>query len=124
MQKSSTKVKSGTIVVDKATVTAANLYPIRVTIINTGDVSFRPKFDVYAIDDSETTICEGSPLFSGFEPIKPGEKVTEEIQIFGCIFREDGDYTIKVDMLDEDYNKLSSSQKVVTVNYWGQFSFN
>lgn len=118
------KVKGGTIIIDKATVTLGNLYPIRITIVNAGDVSFKPQYDIYAIDSSGTTVCEGSALFSGLEILKPGEKRTEEIQILGCIFNKDGDYTIEVDMLDEDFNKIASAEKMITVNFWGQFEIN
>jgi hypothetical protein len=39
----------------------------------------------------------------------------------GCMFEKDGTYTLKVDLLDADYNKLDSGSKDFSVNYWGQF---
>jgi hypothetical protein len=114
------KIKSGTLLVDRVTVTAANLDKIRVTIENTGDVAFAPKFDVFAIGTTGETVCEGSPFF-GSGSVAAGKQVTKEIQILACIFNQDGDYTVKVDMLDSDFNKLDSGEKTVTVSYWGSF---
>ncbi len=114
------KIKSATLTIDRVTETAANLGNIRITIKNTGDVTIYPKFDVYVFDSGENEICSDSPLF-GIGSIAVGKQKTDEIQIISCIFNEDGDYTVKVDLLDEDFNKLDTAEKTLTVNYWGQF---
>ena len=66
-------------------------------------------------------MCEDSPLFD-IGSLEPGEKKTDEIQILACIFNEDGDYNVNVDLLDENFNKLGSASKVLTVEYWDQFN--
>ncbi len=114
------KVKSATITVDRVVESVANLGDIRITVTNTGDVSIRPNFDVIVSDSDGNAVCEDSPLF-GIGSIASGEKKTDEISLLMCMFDEDGDYTVKVDMLDEDYNKLDSGEKSLIVNYWGQF---
>lgn len=115
------KVKSATLTIDRVQVQVANLYPTRVTVTNTGDVTINPKFDLYVYDSGGNEVCSGSPMFDQFSNIAPGKKKTDEISIMGCMFEEDGTYTLKVDLLDSDYNKLDSKTKEFTVNYWGKF---
>lgn len=111
------KVKSATITIDRVTSSLANLGDIRITITNTGDVSITPKFDVTVTDTSGTAVCEDSP-WGSFGSVGAGEKKTDEISILGCMFDEDGDYAVKVDLLDKDFNKLDSGEKSLTVDYW------
>ena len=115
------RTKSATLTIDRVTETAANLDKIRVTITNAGDVSFTPKFDVKVTNENGKVKCEGSPWF-GIGSLGPGEKKTDEIQILDCTFNEDGDYKVNVELLDEDFNKLASASKVLTVAYWDQFN--
>jgi len=115
------ELKSAELTIDKIQIQVANLYPTRVTITNTGDISISPKFDIYVYDKNNNEICSGSPLFGEIDTIFSGEKETEEISILGCMFEEDGTYILKIDLLDEDYNKLDTSTKEFTVNYWGKF---
>ena len=117
------KIKSATISINKVQIQLANLYPARVTITNTGDVSISPKFDLYVYGSENNEICSGSPLFDEIDFIKVGESKTGEISILGCMFKEDGDYTLKVDLLDSDYNKLDSADKDFVVDYWSAFEF-
>jgi hypothetical protein len=116
------KVKSATLTLDRVVETAANLDKIRLTIVNTGDVSIRPKFDVVVTDSRDNVVCEGSPMF-GVGSISSKETKTDEIQLLICIFEKDGDYEVKVDLLDEDFTKLDTASKTLKVNYWGKFSF-
>ena len=115
------KVKSATLSIDRVQIQLANLYPTRVTVTNTGDVSISPKFDLYVYDSNNNEVCSGSPLFDEIRTLSSGEKQTGEISIMGCMFEKDGTYTLKVDLLDADYNKLDSSTKDFSVNYWGKF---
>ena len=115
------KVKSATLSIDKVQIQVANLYPTRVTVTNTGDVSISPKFDIYVYDGNGNEVCSGSPLFDEIGSISAGQKQTGEISITGCTFKKDGTYQLKVDLLDTDYNKLDSATKDFSVNYWGQF---
>lgn len=114
-------VTSGTLDIERLTVTAANLQPIRLTIKNTGEASFIPKFDITVTDNSGEAVCEGSPLF-GVGSITAGNQITTEITLLVCILKKDGDYMVEVMMLDENYKRLDSDQKSFTVNYWGQFN--
>ncbi|GEM_PF-5563389 len=116
------KIKSATLTLDRVTEVATNLDKIRLTISNTGDVSIRPKFDVTVKDSSGKVVCEGSPLW-GISSISKGETKTDEIQVF-CTLGKDGDYTVTVDLLDEDFTKLSSASKTLTVSFWGKFGVN
>jgi hypothetical protein len=115
------KVKSATLSIDRVQIQVANLYPTRVTVANTGDVSISPKFDLYVYDTNDNEVCSGSPMFDEIRTLSSGEKQTGEISIMGCMFQKDGTYTLKVDLLDENYNKLDSATKDFSVNYWGQF---
>lgn len=115
------KVKSATLSIDRVQIQLANLYPTRVTVTNTGDVSISPKFDLYVYDSNNNEVCSGSPLFDEIRTLSSGEKQTGEISIMGCMFEKDGTYTLKVDLLDADYNKLDSATKDFSVNYWGKF---
>lgn len=116
------KTKSATLRINRVIETVANLGDIRITVDNTGDVSINPEFDVTVTDESGDVVCEDSPLFS-IGKIKAGEKKTDEITILGCMFTEDGDYGVEVDLLDGDYNKLDSASKRLTVDYWDRFDF-
>ena len=115
------KVKSATLSIDRVQIQLANLYPTRVTVTNNGDVSISPKFDLYVYDSKNNEVCSGSPLFDEIRTLSSGEKQTGEISIMGCMFEKDGTYTLKVDLLDEDYNKLDSDTKDFSVNYWSKF---
>jgi len=112
------KVKSATLSIDRVQIQVANLYPTRITITNTGNVSISPKFDLYVYDNNNNEVCSGSPLFDEIGTLSSGEKQTGEISIMGCVFKKDGTYTLKVDLLDEDYNKLDSDTDDFSVNYW------
>jgi len=114
-------VRSASLSIDKATTTTANLAPIRVIVNNIGDVAISPKFDVTVTDRIGTEVCSGSPMFDEFSTVSPGNKKTGEFSILGCIFKEDGTYAVKVDLLDSDYTKLDSATKDVTVTYWSAF---
>ncbi|MCK5629235.1 MAG: hypothetical protein KAI26_01340 [Nanoarchaeota archaeon] len=113
--------KHATINIDRVQVQLANLYPTRVTVENTGRIAINPKFDV-VVKKGTTTVCSASPLFDEFRRIEPGEKQTGEFQIMGCIFNSDGQYTITIDLLDSDYNKLDTDTETFNVDYWGMFS--
>lgn len=117
------KVKSATLSIDRVQIQVANLYPTRITVTNTGDVSISPKFDLYIYDSNDNEVCSGSPLFDEIGSISANQKQTGEISIIGCMFEKDGTYTLRVDLLDSDYNKLDSATKEFSVNYWGQFEF-
>jgi hypothetical protein len=116
------KIKSATLEILKVTELVANLDKIRVKIVNTGDVSITPQFDVVVTSSSNEVVCEGSPMF-GVGTIGAGKNKTDEINLLGCSFSEDGDYNVKVDMLDQDFNKLDSATKKITISYWKQFEF-
>jgi len=110
------KVKSATLSIDRVQIQLANLYPTRVTVTNTGDVPISPKFDLYVYQEDKE-ICAGSPIFGFiFESIESKEKKTDEITLLGCLFEENGDYTMRIDLLDSDFNKLDSKTKSFTVN--------
>ena len=110
------KVKSATLGIDKIQIQLANLYPTRITFTNTGDVTISPKFDMYVYQGTKE-VCSGSPTLAFiFESIPPKEKKTDEITLLGCIFKENGNYTMKIDLLDSDFNKLDSKEKAFTVN--------
>jgi len=119
--KTPTKVKKASLEIDRVQIQVANLYPTRITIENTGDVTIYPKFDLYVYDSRDNEVCAGSPMF-GIGSISAGNQKTEEIEIMGCMFTEDGAYTLKIDLLDSDFNKLDSATKDFNVNYWGAFS--
>ncbi|MFH1440169.1 MAG: DUF4190 domain-containing protein, partial [Candidatus Woesearchaeota archaeon] len=108
------KVKSATLSIDNVQIQLANLYPIRLTIINTGDVDISPKFDVIVLD-GKTEICHASPMIP-FDTIKAGSKKTDEIQIMGCMFDHNGDYNLIVDFMDSEFNKLDSKTYNLKVN--------
>jgi hypothetical protein len=122
VKKEVTKVKSASLAIDKVQVQLANLYPTRLTVLNTGDISISPKFDVYVFDKNDEEICSGSPLFDEFGSISSNQQETGEISIMGCMFEKDGTYTLKVDLLDSNYQKLDSNSRDFSVNYWGKFS--
>lgn len=114
--------KSAELIIDKIQIQLANLYPTRITVTNTGDISISPKFDIYVYDKNNNEICSGSSLFDDVDDtIFSGEKETGEISMLGCMFEEDGTYILKIDLLDKDYNKLDTSTKEFTVNYWSKF---
>jgi len=110
------KVKSATLSIDKIQIQLTNLYPTRVTVTNTGDVPVSPIFDLYVYQEDKE-ICAGTPTFAFlFESIESKEKKTDEITLLGCLFEENGDYTMRIDLLDSDFNKLDSKTKTFTVN--------
>ncbi|MCH8003012.1 MAG: hypothetical protein IH934_00135 [Nanoarchaeota archaeon] len=110
------KIKSATLNIDRIQIQLANLYPTRVTVTNTGDTTISPKFDMYVYQGNKE-ICAGSPTFAFlFESIASKEKKTDEIILMGCIFEENDDYTMRIDLLDSDFNKLDSKTKSFTVN--------
>jgi len=113
--------KHGEIIIQRVQVQLANLYPARVTVENTGDERLTPKFDVLVKKDG-STVCEGSPMIDDFDSIEPGESETGEFTIMGCMFESDGQYTLTVDLLDSDYNRLDSDSEDFTVDYWSQFT--
>lgn len=115
------KVKSASLTIDRVQIQVGNLYPTRVSITNTGDVIISPKFDLYVYDTSGSEVCSGSPMVTEFTSISSGEKKTGELLVMGCMFKKDGTYTLKVDLLDEDYNKLDTETKEFVVDYWKQF---
>jgi hypothetical protein len=116
-------VKSAEIDINKVQIQLANLYPSRVTVTNTGDVTIKPKFDLSVVDSGGNEVCSGSPIISPFNNIPSGQKKTEELTIMGCMFTEDGSYILTIDLLDKDYNKLDSNSKGFDVNYWSKFNF-
>lgn len=116
------KVRSATIVIARVTTAVANLQPIRVTVTNTGDVVVTPKFDVTVTDASGAELCASSPLYDDFSSLAPGASQTGEFSIMGCTFRKDGTYTVRVDLRDNDFTKLGSDAKDVTVAYWSAYS--
>lgn len=118
------KVKSASLIIDKVQIQLANLYPTRVTVSNTGELSISPKFDVYVYNGNGDEVCSGSPIIDEFSTISPGGKKTGEFSILGCMFKEDGTYSLKIDLLDENYKKLDTKSKDFEVNYWGQFNLN
>jgi len=118
----SQKTESATLTIDRIQVQLANLYPTRLTVNNTGDVSITPKFDIYVYDKNNKEICTGSPIIDTFGTVPAKETKTEEISILGCVFEEDGTYTLKIDLLDSDYTKLSTQSKEFNVDYWGKFT--
>ena len=113
-------IKTAELTINKVQVMAANLYPIRITVENTGNVKFCPNFDIYAFDLEDNQKCSGSPMI-GMECVYPGKKKTDEIMILSCMFREDGTYILQIDLLDEDYNVIDSKQKPFEVDYWNAF---
>ncbi|MBU0471516.1 MAG: hypothetical protein KKF65_02755 [Nanoarchaeota archaeon] len=112
--------KHGEITIQRVQVQLANLYPTRVTVENTGKESITPKFDV-VVKKGSSTVCEGSPMIDEFTSIQAGESITGEFTVMGCMFESDGQYTLTVDLLDSDYNKLGSDSEDFTVDYWSKF---
>jgi hypothetical protein len=113
------KVKSADIEIAKVNYQMANLESVRITLENTGDVSVTPKFDLYIINPDGTEITTNS-MFDEFGTISAGQTKTGEISVIE-MFTEDGTYTIKVDLLDSDYNKLDTASKEFTISYWDKF---
>lgn len=68
-------------------------------------------------------MCNGSPLTETFYKIDAGEKQTDEIQIIGCVLPQDGDYRLKIDLLDDDFTKLDSKTKKFTLNDYEKLKF-
>ena len=113
--------KHGEVTIQRVQVQLANLYPTRVTVENTGKETITPKFDV-VVKKGSSTVCEGSPMIDEFTSIKAGESKTGEFTIMGCMFESDGQYTLTVDLLDSDYNKLDSDSEDFNVDYWSKFT--
>ncbi len=116
------KVKSATLTIDRVQIQVANLYPTRVTVNNTGDVSISPKFDLYVYNQSNKEVCSGSPMVDEIRTLSPRENQTGELLVLGCMFKQDGTYTLKIDLLDSDYTKLDSQTKDFIVDYWNKFN--
>jgi len=121
MYGSKNKVINATMYIERVSVQATYLAPIRVTVINTGEVDMSPKFDIYVYDYSNNIVCSGSPITTEFDVITKGQKKTGEFTLLYCNLGKDGTYTVKIDLLDENYNKLDTESTEVSVNYWGQF---
>jgi len=117
-----TQIESATITIDKISTQVANLDPIRVTVNNTGDIQISPKFDVYVYNSNNNEACSSSPYFPEITSLSSGEKQTGELTIL-CTLTKDGSYTLKIDLLDDQYNKLDSATKSFSVKYWDQFEF-
>lgn len=116
------KTKSSNLTIDRIETQAGNLYPTRVTVRNTGDVAVSPRFDMYVYDDQGTEVCTGSPMLNPYSTLTPGNEETEELRIGTCMMEEDGTYTLQVDLLDDDFNKLDTKREDFTISYWGSFS--
>jgi len=111
--------------IERVSIVVANLYPIRIKVTNyssSEDLS-SPKFDITVKKDNET-ICEGSAWLSNINKVKPGESITDEITLMGCMFTEDGDYVLTVDMLNSEYKMLYYDTDKFTVDYWDKFKIN
>jgi len=115
---------SANMTIDRVPITLANLYPVRVTITNTGSKTIYPKFDYVVKDSSDNTVCNGNSSTDDFSAIYPGYKETGEITFFGCIFDEDGNYEIIITLIDSSYNKIVESSKSFSVDYWKEFGIN
>jgi len=109
------KIKSAKLEIIRVPIQLANLYPIRLTITNTGDVRIIPKFDITVFDGNEK-VCAGSPITNTFGTIYSGDKETEELILLGCIFDKNGDYVLRVDMMDSQFNRLDSESYDLEVN--------
>ncbi|QQG39672.1 MAG: hypothetical protein HYS81_04865 [Candidatus Aenigmatarchaeota archaeon] len=116
-----TKVRQAEITIDRVQLLYANLAPTRLTVSNTGDVTITPRFDFTVYDLQDRVVCQGSPSFSTFPSVAPGDTITDEEQLLDCSFDRDGEYTLQVDLLDSDYTNLDTDRKDFTVSYWGQF---
>jgi len=116
-----TPIKSAEITIDRIDITVANLYPTRVTVKNTGDVTIRPKFDVNVYMGSKQ-VCTGRPLMLSMS-IAPGESKTDELNIMGCMFTEDGTYKLEIVVMDSEYKTLNTTTKDFEVDYWSMFKF-
>lgn len=112
---------SANMIIDKVPITLANLYPVRVTIINTGTKTIYPRFDIIIKDDLNNSVCDGSSFTDDFGSIYSGDSKTGEITFLGCMFNKDGNYKITITLIDSSYNKITESSKDITVNYWGLF---
>lgn len=111
---------SGKIEVLRVVNNMANLGDIRIRVENTGNFSFTPNFDITVQNRNERIVCEGSPMF-GIGNLQSSETKTTEISLLGCMFTEDGDYTIIVELLDNNFNLLDSDSDITTVEYWEAF---
>lgn len=116
------QTKSADLTIDRIETQAANLYPTRVTVQNTGDVAVSPKFDMYVYDDQGTEVCTGSPTVNPYSSLNSKSEETEEIRIGICMMEEDGTYTLQVDLMDDDFNSLDTEKKDFTISYWGSYS--
>ena len=115
------KIKKATIEILKVNVQLADLEAIRVRVNNTGNVGISPKFDYTIKDSNGNVISSGSPMLDDIDYVSPGKSKTGELSVIE-MFRKDGQYTLIVDLLDENYNKLSSATTTFTVNYWSKFT--
>lgn len=114
--------KEASITIDRIETQASNLYPTRVTVENTGDLTVRPEYDMDVYDINDNEICSGSPMFPDITTVRSGESETGELNIGECMIEEDGTYTLEITMMDSDYNELDTDTESFEINYWGQFS--
>jgi len=112
---------SANLSIDKISIVASNLYPVRVSIQNTGTKIIYPKFDMVAKNKNNETVCEESPITDDIGTIYSGESKTGELNFLGCMFNKDGNYTLYITLLDDKYTKIAESSKEFIVSYWGQF---
>jgi len=116
-------ITAANLTINKIQIQAANLYPTRVTVENVGNFLLKPRFDVYVYKNDEE-VCSGSPFFDpAMEGIKPNSNETGEITILGCMFGKDGEYLLRVDLLNEDFDLLDSKNKTFKIDYWSKFGF-
>ena len=121
--KSVERLRNENIEILKVTDLLSNLDDIRVKITNSGTETIYPKFDVLVSDSRGSTVCDGEAMEFNTYSLKGGESKTTEITLLGCMFNEDGTYSVKVDLLDKDYEKLSSDSRDLEITYWNQFDF-
>ncbi|MDD3976468.1 MAG: hypothetical protein WCY27_04075 [archaeon] len=107
--------------IKKIDIVLANLYPVRVTV-NNKEASYIPKFD-YNVKKGSKIVCEGSGMVTDIYELDAKKESTFEILFMGCMFSEDGSYVLNIDLLDPNYNILSSDSKNFSVDYWSQFNW-
>jgi hypothetical protein len=109
------------IIINNFDIVYANLYPINITIINKGK-SFIPRFEVKAYNQKGNEVCSGDIMDNLFnDNILPNQNKTQELIVLGCTFTNDGDYTLKVKLMDTEQNILDLETKDFEVKYWYQF---
>lgn len=118
----SSKIYAAELEIKNVPITLANLYPVRVTVNNKGD-AFVPKLD-YEVTKGKDVVCNGTGSASDIYELDANKETTFEIIFMGCMFTEDGDYEIEIELLSPDYNILDTDTKEFEVNYWSQFEIN